>query len=35
MKRNPTFAKKKNSADPDIINGTIIGEIKILIIKAL
>ena len=32
---NPTFAKKKNSADPDIINGTIIGEIRILIIKAL
>ena len=32
---NPTLAKKKNRAEPDIINGTIIGDIKMLITKAL
>jgi hypothetical protein len=31
----PIFAKKKNSAEPDIINGTTIGEINMLIISAL
>ena len=32
---SPTFARKKNKAEQDIINGTIIGDIKILMIKAL
>ena len=31
----PTFAIKKNIATPEIISGTIIGEIKIAIIKPL
>ena len=31
----PIFAKKKKSAEPDIINGTTIGEINMLIISAL
>ena len=31
----PTFAMKKKIATPDIINGTIIGEIKTAIIKPL
>ena len=32
---NPTFAIKKKIATPDMIRGTIIGEIKVAIIKPL
>jgi hypothetical protein len=32
---NPTLASEKNIADPDIIKGIIIGEIKTLIINCL
>ena len=35
VEAKPIFATKKNIADPDIIRGTIIGEIRTLIINAL
>ena len=35
VEAKPIFATKKNIADPDIISGTIIGEIRTLIINAL